>query len=189
MQAALPPVGHGPSVWSPHVTTGGPLHLRSSITLRLLPCTKPCCHADLQAVRLEELRCEYSANRGACFRWRPPFGGQVTLILCFDCRYDFIDYPHDQSKRGADPNDQRLVRRPRDLHGLAEIKQWNRSRTGNCGQSRPVTARAALAIAGLSGLPIHELPALIAFQQQYQLTALPAEGRRRRGTPLWHFPV
>jgi hypothetical protein len=60
----------------------------------------------------------------AAIRRIPLCGGpwKVTLTKSFDCRYNFIDYSHRQSKRGAYPNDQRLVRRPHDLHGLAEIQ-------------------------------------------------------------------
>ena len=57
-----------------------------------------------------------------------------NLNFLFRLSLNFYRLVSSSVARGSIPNDQRPVRRPLGFHGLAEIKQWNRSRTGNCGK-------------------------------------------------------
>jgi hypothetical protein len=59
---------------------------------------------------------------------------ESNVNFLFQLSLEFYRLVSSSVARGTIPNDQRPVRRPLGFHGLAEIKRWNRSRTGNCGK-------------------------------------------------------
>jgi hypothetical protein len=63
----------------------------------------------------------------------PAVRRQSNLNFLFRLSLKFYRLVSSSVARGAIPERSEAIRRPSDLHGLAEIKQWNRSRTGNCG--------------------------------------------------------
>ena len=64
----------------------------------------------------------------------PTVRRESNVNFLFRLSLEFYRLVSSSVARGSIPNDQRPVRRPLGFHGLAEIKQWNRSRTGNCGK-------------------------------------------------------
>ncbi len=58
---------------------------------------------------------------------------QSNLNFLFRLSLKFYRLVSSSVARGSIPERSEASRRPHGLHGLAEIKQWNRSRTGNCG--------------------------------------------------------
>ena len=58
---------------------------------------------------------------------------QSNLNFLFRLSLKFYRLVSSLVARGSIPERSEASRRPHGLHGLAEIKQWNRSRTGNCG--------------------------------------------------------
>lgn len=74
-----------------------------------------------------------------------------NLNFVFQLSLEFYGLVSSSVARGLIPERSEASPKTGGLHSLAEIKRWNRSRTGNCGKSRPVTARTALAIVSLLG--------------------------------------
>ena len=58
---------------------------------------------------------------------------QSNLNFLFRLSLKFYRLVSSSVARGSIPERSEASRRPHGLHGLAEIKQWDRSRTGNCG--------------------------------------------------------
>jgi hypothetical protein len=58
---------------------------------------------------------------------------QSNLNFLFRLSLKFYRLVSSSVARGSIPERSEASRRLHGLHGLAEIKQWNRSRTGNCG--------------------------------------------------------
>jgi hypothetical protein len=86
--------------------------------------------------------CAIEADAG---RWKS------NLNFVFQLSLEFYGLVSSSVARGLIPERSEASPKTGGLHSLAEIKRWNRSRTGNCGKSRPVTARTALAIVSLLG--------------------------------------
>ena len=65
--------------------------------------------------------------------WTPAARQQSNLNFLFRLSLKFYRLVSPSVARGSIPERSEASRRPHGLHGLAEIKQWDRSRTGNCG--------------------------------------------------------
>ena len=63
----------------------------------------------------------------------PTVRRQSNLNFLFRLSLKFYRLISSSVARGSIPERSEASRRLHGLHGLAEIKQWNRSRTGNCG--------------------------------------------------------
>jgi hypothetical protein len=63
----------------------------------------------------------------------PAVRRQSNLNFLFRLSLKFYRLVSSSVARGSIPERSEASRRLHGLHGLAEIKQWNRSRTGNCG--------------------------------------------------------